>query len=351
MKIGKNNYEEYMIDFIEGNLSPEMYQEMEAFLDSNPEIKEELYGFDMAYIDPEPTEFKAKSALKVSEINPFKSINEENYEDWFISFYEKNLSLEEKEDLTAFLHLNPFLNKEFEDFSKVYLEKEKVVYPNKAKLKRSQPKIIQFSTYVTIGIAASLILFFGIQFLNENNKDLQMGQLAHLPILNDSSIQIHQESKEVDLKDLISLDKHSKKLISSYKEKDFEPVIKQTNFKQLAMRKNEIKNFYITDQYAFVEYRYEYLIRINNLEFAEELEYNRKQKKKFFGRIIENIVSLGKKNSQSKSYKFFNENQGILNFIPNHLFSKADNNTDAAESVMKKHKAVNVGRKRRFNKN
>ncbi len=40
--INKNNYHIYAIDYIEGNLPPELKTEFEKFLDNNPQIKQEI---------------------------------------------------------------------------------------------------------------------------------------------------------------------------------------------------------------------------------------------------------------------------------------------------------------------
>ena len=46
MKININNYEEWMIDYIEGNLSDAQVKEMQEFLTFHPELKAELDLFN-----------------------------------------------------------------------------------------------------------------------------------------------------------------------------------------------------------------------------------------------------------------------------------------------------------------
>lgn len=53
MNINKYNYEEYALDFLEGNLSSEMKDAFQKFLDKNPEIKEEIQSLEIAPIGPE----------------------------------------------------------------------------------------------------------------------------------------------------------------------------------------------------------------------------------------------------------------------------------------------------------
>lgn len=53
MNINKHNYEEFALDFLEGNLAPEMKGEFQKFLDKNPEIKEEIQSLEIVPIGPE----------------------------------------------------------------------------------------------------------------------------------------------------------------------------------------------------------------------------------------------------------------------------------------------------------
>ena len=46
MKINRNNYEMYFIDYLDGVLSPDLVSELLLFLDENPDLKEELSDLD-----------------------------------------------------------------------------------------------------------------------------------------------------------------------------------------------------------------------------------------------------------------------------------------------------------------
>ncbi len=60
------------------------------------------------------------------------SINRNNYEAFFLDYFEGRLPEEGKEELMRFLELNPDLKKEFEGFEPVYLPKEhEVSFPVK----------------------------------------------------------------------------------------------------------------------------------------------------------------------------------------------------------------------------
>ena len=46
MKITRDNYESFFIDYIEGNLPENMIDQFLDFLNQNPDLKEELHLFE-----------------------------------------------------------------------------------------------------------------------------------------------------------------------------------------------------------------------------------------------------------------------------------------------------------------
>jgi len=52
-RINKINYEQYALDYLEGNLSGELLIEMQAFLLKHPEIASEFGALDLPYLTPE----------------------------------------------------------------------------------------------------------------------------------------------------------------------------------------------------------------------------------------------------------------------------------------------------------
>lgn len=65
MKINLQNYEEWMVDYIEGNLTPEQQRELQEFLVFHPELQKELEAFGMTKLVPDTTVvFPDKASLK-----------------------------------------------------------------------------------------------------------------------------------------------------------------------------------------------------------------------------------------------------------------------------------------------
>lgn len=77
MKININNYEEWMVDHLEGNLNPEQEVIFQKFLNAHPDLKSEMDAFsntvlmpDMAIVHPNKEALKKKEA-KVIGLNTY----------------------------------------------------------------------------------------------------------------------------------------------------------------------------------------------------------------------------------------------------------------------------------------
>ena len=63
-------------------------------------------------------------------------LNRDNYEIWFIDYFEGNLNPEEKAQLMHFLTENPDLENEYNEFEKVYMPVSEKTYKFKNQLKK-----------------------------------------------------------------------------------------------------------------------------------------------------------------------------------------------------------------------
>ncbi len=87
MNINRHNYEEYIIDYLEGTLPEDMLEQLTAFLSNNPDIAEEvnLLEADMPVLSPDTNIVYAhKEALKKSEEPNTVAFWGNNYPKFFI---------------------------------------------------------------------------------------------------------------------------------------------------------------------------------------------------------------------------------------------------------------------------
>ncbi len=132
MKINKNNYEAFFLDYHEGNLVPLETVELFLFIEQHPELKEEFEGFENFTIDEiPPAAFENKSILK-------KEITLDNKDEYFIKSVENTLNIDEKHLLDNFLLQYPQFSSEFDMFQKTKIHFDaSVVFDNKNGLKRA----------------------------------------------------------------------------------------------------------------------------------------------------------------------------------------------------------------------
>jgi hypothetical protein len=166
-KININNYESYIIDFIEGNLSNDLADEFVKFINENPHIKEELSDLaNYTLLPDENVTFDFKQSLKQNDNNPFIDINEANCHEFMIAYYENDLDNSQKQALLNFLANNPQFENDFNLFKYTKAEANKeITYTDKNKLKKyTLPKTLYLNSnfYKTVGIAASFLIIFSL---------------------------------------------------------------------------------------------------------------------------------------------------------------------------------------------
>jgi len=172
MKINRDNYEIYFIDYWDGTLNTSLEKELMTFLENNYDLKEEFDNFENVSISPDKKiKFVEKESLKKPVIASVQSINEQNYEEYFIANIEGDLNREESLLLEEFILTNPLLEKEYQLFANTKLIADKnIVYEHKAGLKKTS--VIKFNPkyiYYPVSVAASIIILLAV-YLSLNKE-------------------------------------------------------------------------------------------------------------------------------------------------------------------------------------
>jgi hypothetical protein len=116
MEINKENYEAFLLDLWEGNLSEGHKAILYSFLDKHPELDE---GDALALLDD--VSLTTPNVEFDQATLDFESINKKNYEFFFIAYLEGDLSTSEIKNVDEFLSHHPELNTKFEQFKKARL--------------------------------------------------------------------------------------------------------------------------------------------------------------------------------------------------------------------------------------
>jgi len=181
--ITRNNYEEFFIDYIEGEINAQDKVALESFLVQNPDLKEELE--EMMDLD-----FKCESDTTIKDSSTLKDIPfEANFDDFCIAQLEGDLDAYESNTFKSFIDSNPDKAKDLALYNKTKLEPDvSIVFKDKRNLKKRNKAIIfrQF-VFTTLATAASIAILFSIWTSElENNPT----ELKHERVSQNTGIQI-----------------------------------------------------------------------------------------------------------------------------------------------------------------
>lgn len=234
MLITRNNYEEFFIDFLDGNLHPELVKEFHDFLASNPDLKaelDEMKNIDEISIQQEDDIFDRKEKLKKDEYELLPNLSAD-FDKYAIAYIEHDLNPEQEQEFDNYLILNTAKKKAFQLFLKTKLTADQnIQFKEKSSLKR----VLVFGLsrrnfYTAISIAASFLLIFSLFQISGNGDDMEnqsrfshqqktenvdfetvSGQLAEKPISKDKKEKKQQpESKEIFKKENLSKSKKNR---------------------------------------------------------------------------------------------------------------------------------------------
>jgi hypothetical protein len=199
MDINRNNYEEYFLDYWENRLVSAEKESLMLFLSQNTDLEDEFWSFENVLLAPEnDIVINGKSAFKKPEVVNFSDISESNYQHYFVSFIENQLSREEISSVNEFLTLNPILNKELELFTKTILKPEiSVVFNAKGNLKKHETVKFDFrkALYYSMSAAASVAVLIFVYFIL-NTGVSEKSQVVRL--IHEKKIDNYRPVKEIN---------------------------------------------------------------------------------------------------------------------------------------------------------
>ncbi|MCF6358236.1 MAG: hypothetical protein L3J54_10565 [Draconibacterium sp.] len=161
MKINKNNYEAYFIDYLEGNLDRRFVDDFIEFLQLNPYLKEELSLLGTVSVEPENILFGKKENLFKRKLD-----SEKEFDKAAIAHLEGDISISDKQEFESYIAEHPEKNREVALFGKTKLQPDETIVFNKKKIlyRRSKQKVfLMWSARV----AAILIIAFAFFTLIE----------------------------------------------------------------------------------------------------------------------------------------------------------------------------------------
>lgn len=136
-RIDHTNYEAWLLDRLEGNLTPEQEKELDAFLAKHPGLAPDMDDLptiadDRVYGD--------KDSLKRS-VPPVAAVTDATLEDHLVGRLEGDLTAGQKRDLERFLFEHPEHSRTAALYDRVKIDTGAVAFPEKPMLARAIPPI------------------------------------------------------------------------------------------------------------------------------------------------------------------------------------------------------------------
>jgi hypothetical protein len=152
MKITRENYESFFLDYLEGNLDEQLIDEFLEFLQQNPDLKSELQGFEKISLPEDLSEFPGKERLFRHNLD-----QPEIFENHAIGMMEGDLSTAEAQEFMDYIGSRTLAAGEYERFRKTRLiPDESVIFAQKDKLYH-QPSIRPM-IFMAMRVAAVLLV-------------------------------------------------------------------------------------------------------------------------------------------------------------------------------------------------
>ncbi|NOQ26966.1 MAG: hypothetical protein GQ564_16520 [Bacteroidales bacterium] len=219
--ININNYEAYLLDLAEGELSSADEKLLMLFLDKNPEIKAEHDHFELEQVSAENIYFENKSSLKKTGI--LDDVSSNNFDELCIARIEGDLKNKEITEFDKIIKTNDDKEKEYNLFKLTQLSPDKNrVFQNKKSLKRKEVKTrILSKNYTVLSIAASIIILIGLYLLipkekenailvSELNKNIKVEKLPE--IIKENKKVVELDSKKVSVRKIAIKDNIPKQI-------------------------------------------------------------------------------------------------------------------------------------------
>lgn len=196
-EINLHNYEEYYLDYLEGNLSADKVAEIEIFLMAHPELNLDSGLPSFSFEEETVLESGFKNQLKKTD---FKGeINNDTIDDFLIADLEGQLDSSSKARLSAAVLANVNWQKTEKLYQHTKLQADlNHTYPNKRELKKT--RVIALKPMIQMLAAACVVSFAVILFDGESSYKLENGVLQgeySLPKLNSpaATASITEENK------------------------------------------------------------------------------------------------------------------------------------------------------------
>jgi hypothetical protein len=184
MGISRDNYEVWFIDFLDGKLNQQAREELNTFLQANPDLEEELNAFEELNLEPSTICFDAPERLLKGE-SDLMEISRPDY--LLVKQMEEGLSDPEEKELAVEIRKDESLIKRGVEFQQTKLSNEPIRYNRKSSLFQKRIPAGWHTAWRigAVGIVAGFLLIFGDapkQIFNSGTNEIVMERLDLRPV-------------------------------------------------------------------------------------------------------------------------------------------------------------------------
>ncbi len=205
MEINLDNYEVFIIDYLDNKLGPLETAQLLLFLENHPGLKDEFEDLKaISVTSPSDEKFGFNESLKQPADTDAVNLSIHNYSHYFIAAIEGDLSQTGYNLVNQFLEKHPELISEYNLFKSCKIKPDyKTHFPDVQKLKvNSKPLFIRY--YWAAAIAASFLLLITVfvRLTPETKDDLNKSLLNSIEqqAMEDGTSKIVKKDKEKEQK-------------------------------------------------------------------------------------------------------------------------------------------------------
>jgi hypothetical protein len=228
MEVNRNNYEEKIIDHLDGKLPAGEVDALFAFLSQHPDLMDEyilLAGTENIETTIVPAPFKNDLKRTRADI-----ISDEKLNHLIVAQLENVQTEEERKELARILAIDPSINNEIVTFNKTILVADDTVqFPHKNELKRTRTLYEPLYYYAA---AAIIVILLSIPFLikqhtGETGKVIATANQNHIPVTTNNR-QVITSNNSSKLEPVINTEEKNRLFASNKKksliQKNIEPT-------------------------------------------------------------------------------------------------------------------------------
>ena len=164
MKIDRHNYEAFLLDLLEGNLSVEDQQELHHFLKLNPDCADELTELEPWVLEKEHISFPYRQLLNKEFPEPSSQLNEHNFDLFSIARLEGDLSAKQLADHQSMISSSDLRSQQWSEWQQTRLLADTMVFKGKDQLKK-KTGLRNRALWISVFSAAAAVTLLLVLFM------------------------------------------------------------------------------------------------------------------------------------------------------------------------------------------